>query len=70
MSDDKGLTINGATRNPRLKGFDPLIDARAPTSLIEVVKAKAKARNVAYSVVVREALSRYVGDNEGRERAA
>jgi predicted DNA binding CopG/RHH family protein len=70
MSDDKGLTVNGAPRKRRLKGFDPLINARAPTSLIEMVKAKAKARNVAYSVVVREALSRYVGNDEGRERAA
>jgi predicted DNA binding CopG/RHH family protein len=51
---------------PRKRGHDPVFNARAPTSLIDAVKAKAAARNVAYSVIVREALSRYV---EG-ERAA
>jgi hypothetical protein len=39
MSSDKGLTVTGAPRKRRLKGFDPLINARAPTSLIEMVKA-------------------------------
>jgi hypothetical protein len=65
MSGDKGLTVNGVPRKRRLKGFDPLINARAPTSLIEMVKAKANERNVAFSVIVREALNQYVENGEG-----
>jgi hypothetical protein len=65
MSSDKGLTVTGAPRKRRLKGFDPLINARAPTSLIEMVKAKANERNVALSVIVREALNQYVEHGEG-----
>jgi hypothetical protein len=69
MSSEKGLTINGVPRKRRLKGFDPLINARAPTSLIEMVKAKANERNVAFSVIVREALNQYVENGEGTPNA-
>jgi predicted DNA binding CopG/RHH family protein len=61
MSRDNGLKLNGMPRKRH-----PLINARVPPSLIERIKAKAKARNVAYSVVIREALDRYVGNGEGR----
>jgi hypothetical protein len=55
---------------PRGGVYDPLIAGRAPAPLIEAVKAKARARNVPYSVIIREALAQYVGNDEGRERAA
>jgi hypothetical protein len=63
MSHDNDLKLNGIPRKRH-----PLMNARVPPSLIELVKAKAKARNVAYSVVIREALDRYVGNGEGRDR--
>jgi hypothetical protein len=69
MSYDNDLKLNG-----RLNGMpskrQPHINARVPPSLIERVKAKAKARNVAYSVVVREALDRYFESGDGRDRSA
>jgi predicted DNA binding CopG/RHH family protein len=73
MSSIKGGTVNAAPRKwkrkPNGAGVDQLIAGRAPASLIEAVKAKANARNVAYSVIVREALERYVSDDEGRVAA-
>jgi ribbon-helix-helix CopG family protein len=74
MSDDRGFTVNAAPRKwkrrPNNTGFDPIISGRAPAPLIEAVKAKANERNVAVSVIFREALAQYVGKNERRERAA
>lgn len=55
---------------PRKRGHDPVLVSRAPASLIKTVKSKAAARNVAFSVIVREALVHYVGDDDGRDRAA
>ena len=52
----------------KLKGRDPLLFARAPAPLIELIRAKASERKVAVSVVIREALAQYVG--EVRDRAA
>jgi Ribbon-helix-helix protein, copG family len=66
MSRDNGLKLNGMPR----KRYGLIVVARVPTSLVERVKAKAKARNVAYSVVIREALDRYVESGEGRDRGA
>ena len=42
----------------------PVFNARVPPSLIDLVKAAAASRKVAYSVVVREALQQYVGEDE------
>jgi hypothetical protein len=74
MSDDKGIAVKATRgrwkRKPNGAGVDPLIAGRAPASLIEAVKAKANARNVAVSVIFREALAQYVENDEGRERAA
>jgi hypothetical protein len=53
---------------PRKHGCDPFLGLRAPPELIETVKARAAERNVAFSVIVREALVSYVGNGEGRDR--
>jgi hypothetical protein len=48
-------------------GRYPVLVFRAPPSLINLLKAAAARREVAYSVVVREALALYVGEqDEGR----
>jgi predicted DNA binding CopG/RHH family protein len=54
------LTTRGTPRKIRLRGFDPMFAVRVPVPLIEAIKAQAAERKVPYSVVVREALSRYV----------
>ena len=40
---------------------DPLLNTRAPASLIELVRAKAAERKVSVSALIREALARHVG---------
>jgi predicted DNA binding CopG/RHH family protein len=74
MHNAKDFAVSDTSRKWKRRangaGFDPLLNFRAPIPLIKAVKAKAKGRNVAYSVVIREALSQYVGDDEGREHAA
>jgi hypothetical protein len=70
MDSEKGLTVNGAPRKRRLKGFDPLIAGRAPAPIVERIRAKAKARKVSVSAVLREALDSYLRNNDDRNRAA
>jgi predicted DNA binding CopG/RHH family protein len=74
MSDDRIFTINATPRKwkrkPNNAGFDPIISGRAPAPLIKAIKDKASARNVTVGVIIREALAQYVGNSEGRERAA
>lgn len=49
------------TRKQRVaRGHEPLFSGRAPVSVLTAIRAKAAARNVCLSVVLREALSRYV----------
>jgi predicted DNA binding CopG/RHH family protein len=51
------LKMRNGFENEKIENWDdPVFNARAPTSLIDAVKAKAATRNVAYSVIVREAL--------------
>lgn len=40
---------------------DPILNTRAPAPLIELVRAKARARKVTVSEIIREALARHVG---------
>jgi hypothetical protein len=54
---------------PRKKwgeGRDPLLVTRAPAALVAFIQAKATARKVAISAIVREALAQYAE----RDRAA
>jgi hypothetical protein len=61
---------------PYAGGADPLLNARAPTSLIEAIRANAASRKVAMSVVIRDALERYLRNDaddvqrEGEAREA
>jgi hypothetical protein len=67
LKEGLGEMSSGKWKHPPKAGvYDPLIAGRAPASLIEAVKAKANARNVAVSVIIREALDQYVGNSEGR----
>ena len=67
---DCETVLSKKARKPRGKGpADPVFNARMPASLIEAIKAKARTRNVAYSIVVREALSRFVEKSSGEHAA-
>jgi hypothetical protein len=59
----KELTMPRKRGRPYAGGGDPLLNARAPTSLIEAIRANAVSRKVAMSVVIRDALERYLSDN-------
>jgi hypothetical protein len=60
------FTIERPRKKAAGEGRDPLLHTRAPAPLVELVYAKAAERKVRVSVIIREALARYV---EG-ERAA
>lgn len=70
MSWETELTTRGTPRKRRLKGFDPLTACRAPAPVLDLVRAKAAERNVSVSAIIREALVRYVGNDDSRDRAA
>jgi hypothetical protein len=73
MSSDKGFAANAAPRKwkrrPNGAGFDPLISGRAPAPIVEMIVAKAKARKVPVSAILREALENYVRNSEERNAA-
>jgi Ribbon-helix-helix protein, copG family len=51
-------------RKKQGEGRDPLLHTRAPAPLVALVQAKAAARKVAISAIVREALAQYVGEED------
>jgi len=55
------LTAGEPRKRPNGSGRDPLLNARAPAPLIELVRAKAAERKLSVSALVREALARHVG---------
>jgi Ribbon-helix-helix protein, copG family len=57
-------------RRAKGEGHDPVLHTRAPAPLVELIQAKAVQRNVGVSVIIREALARYVASPDAREHAA
>jgi hypothetical protein len=58
---------------PCTGGADPVLPTRAPRELIAAVKSRAAEREIAVSVVIREALERYLRepfDQTHQDRAA
>jgi hypothetical protein len=68
MSAEFGLRKDGRPRKrkPYGQGRDPLAAGRVPATVFELIQAKAAARKIAISAIVREALAQYVE----RDRAA
>ena len=62
MSWETEFTVKGTPRKirPRGQGHDPLASCRAPEPILDAIRAKAAARGVNVSAIMREALCRYV----------